>query len=126
MESAWASSSRFFAGLCLQPGQIGRCYRDLLHWPRPGNASCSRRRRGRIHHYKQVNFPAFVYIDNQPVKVSFAGLTPGFVSLYQINATVSDGITRGATVALDVEIDNSDGDTLAYTSEAKIAIAPNL
>ncbi len=74
----------------------------------------------------RVNFPAFVYIDNQPAKVSFAGLTPGFVSLYQINATVPDGITRGATVALDVEIDDSSGDTLAYTSEAKIAIAPNL
>jgi uncharacterized protein (TIGR03437 family) len=71
----------------------------------------------------RTNFPVLVYIDNQPAKVSFAGLTPGFVGLYQINATVPDGVTRGAVVALDVEVDDNSGDTMAYTSEAKIPIA---
>lgn len=72
----------------------------------------------------QATESIYVYIDGQEAPISFAGLTPGFVDLYQINATVPDGVTRGATVYLDIEVDDGlFGFAIAYTSEAKIPIA---
>ncbi len=39
-----------------------------------------------------------VTIGGQPAEVSFAGLAPGLVGVYQVNAKVPDGITTGDTV----------------------------
>ena len=70
-----------------------------------------------------VDLTTYATIDGQPAHVVFAGLSPGFTNLYQINAVVPNGITRGANVSLDIETDDKHGVT-AYTSEAKLPIAP--
>lgn len=71
----------------------------------------------------KVTQKIYLLIDNQPATISFAGLSPGFVSLYQINATVPNGITRGAIVSLGIEVDDTFGDVLSVTTEAKIPVA---
>jgi uncharacterized protein (TIGR03437 family) len=44
----------------------------------------------------QVPSQVLVTVDGQPAIVSFAGLTPGLVGLYQINFTVPDGAKTGS------------------------------
>jgi len=41
-----------------------------------------------------------VTIGGVPAHVAFAGLTPGFTGLYQVNARVPAGVTPGDTVEL--------------------------
>ena len=43
-----------------------------------------------------------VSIGGQDAPVSFAGLTPGFVGVYQISVTVPQGVTPGDQVVLFV------------------------
>jgi uncharacterized protein (TIGR03437 family) len=69
-----------------------------------------------------VDLSVYATIDGQPSHVAFAGLSPGFVALYQINAVVPRNVTRGQSVSLDIETDDKDG-TTALTSEAKLPIA---
>ena len=44
--------------------------------------------------------PVTVTIGGQPATVQFAGLSPGFAGLYQINAVVPAGVTPGNAVAV--------------------------
>ena len=45
-----------------------------------------------------VKTPVTVTIGGQPATVSFAGLAPGFVGVYQVNAQVPTGVTPGDAV----------------------------
>ena len=45
-----------------------------------------------------VRTPVTVLIGGQSAAVSFAGLAPGFVGLYQVNAEVPAGVTPGGAV----------------------------
>ncbi len=47
-----------------------------------------------------VTFPVTVTIGGQPATLIFAGMAPGFVGVYQVNAQIPDGITRGDAVPL--------------------------
>jgi uncharacterized protein (TIGR03437 family) len=42
--------------------------------------------------------PVSVTIGGQNASVAYAGLTPGYAGLYQVNATVPDGVTAGSAV----------------------------
>jgi uncharacterized protein (TIGR03437 family) len=46
----------------------------------------------------KVSSPVTVTIGGQSATVAFAGLTPTYAGLYQVNVTVPDGITPGAAV----------------------------
>jgi uncharacterized protein (TIGR03437 family) len=48
--------------------------------------------------------PVTVTIGGQPAVVQFAGLTPGFAGLYQVNALVPDGASSGNTVPVVLEV----------------------
>jgi len=41
-----------------------------------------------------------VAVGGQPATVQYAGFTPGFVGLYQVNVRVPAGVTAGNAVAL--------------------------
>ncbi len=73
-----------------------------------------------------VDAVVFVYIDGQGQRPLFAGLTPGFANLYQLNVTVPKAITRGTNVLLDIETDTHDAnlDITAYNSQALLPVAP--
>ena len=44
--------------------------------------------------------PVTLTIGGVPAQVFFAGVTPGFAGLYQVNATVPSGVTPGNAVPL--------------------------
>jgi uncharacterized protein (TIGR03437 family) len=48
--------------------------------------------------------PVTVTIGGQNAPVAYAGLTPGSVGLYQVNAVVPSGVTPGATVPLTLTV----------------------
>ncbi|HEV8145506.1 MAG TPA: hypothetical protein VGP79_03960, partial [Bryobacteraceae bacterium] len=52
---------------------------------------------------------ASVTIGGVPAKVEFAGLTPGFSGLYQVNVTVPTGITPGNQVPVTVSVNGRAG-----------------
>ena len=54
-------------------------------------------------------------IPNQPAQVLFAGLTPGFSGLYQINVVVPAGVSAGSSVPVLV--------TAAGVSSTAVTIA---
>jgi len=54
-----------------------------------------------------VNAPVGVTIGGQSAVVLFAGLTPGFSGLYQVNAVVPDGVTAGSQVPVLVSVAGS-------------------
>jgi uncharacterized protein (TIGR03437 family) len=62
-----------------------------------------------------VNAGVAIFVDGQQAQVSFKGLAPGFVALYQVNFVVPDGVSSG-----QVYVDVSTPD--AYTSEAKLYV----
>ena len=62
-----------------------------------------------------VNADVAVFVDGQQAQVTFKGLAPGFVALYQVNFVVPEGVSSG-----QVYVDISTPD--AYTSEAKMYI----
>jgi len=62
-----------------------------------------------------VNADVAVFVDSQQAQVTFKGLAPGFVALYQVNFVVPAGVSSGQ-VYLDVSTPD------AYTSEAKLYV----
>ena len=48
--------------------------------------------------------PVSVTIGGQPAQVLFAGLTPGFAGLYQVNAIVPSGVTAGDQVPVTIAV----------------------
>ena len=62
-----------------------------------------------------VNADVAVFVDGQQAQVTFKGLAPGFVALYQVNFVVPPGVSSG-----QVYVDVSTPD--AYTSEAKLYV----
>jgi uncharacterized protein (TIGR03437 family) len=63
----------------------------------------------------RVVTPATVTIGGQPGAVQFAGLTPGFVGLYQVNVQIPSGVALGSSVPLVISQDGvpSNAATLA-------------
>ena len=62
-----------------------------------------------------VNADVAVFVDGQQAQVTFKGLAPGFVALYQVNFVVPPGVSSGQVY---VEVSTPD----AYTSEAKLYV----
>ena len=60
-----------------------------------------------------VSGSASMTVGGVPATVRFAGLTPGFVGLYQVNATMPSGVTVGERVPVVVSVNgrSSSGDT---------------
>ena len=57
----------------------------------------------------QTKAPVTVTMGGQNAPVSFAGLAPGFVGLYQINAVVPSGIAPGDAVPLTLSVSGQTG-----------------
>jgi len=60
----------------------------------------------------RVVTPVTVAIGGQPAVVQFAGLTPGFVGLYQVNVQIPSGVTPGASVPLVISQDGVPSNTV--------------
>ncbi len=56
--------------------------------------------------------PISVLINGEPVEVLFAGLAPGFVGLYQVNARVPQSISAGTEVNLQLQIGGQESNTV--------------
>jgi uncharacterized protein (TIGR03437 family) len=48
----------------------------------------------------KVATPVTVTVGGQPAAVQYAGLTPGYAGLYQVNVQIPGGVTPGASVSL--------------------------
>jgi uncharacterized protein (TIGR03437 family) len=53
-----------------------------------------------------------VTIGGQPAVVQFAGLTPGFAGLYQVNVQIPAGVTPSASVPLVISQDGVPSNTV--------------
>ena len=60
----------------------------------------------------KVTTPVTVTIGGQPATVQFAGLTPGFVGLYQVNVQIPSGINPGSSVPLVISQDGVPSNTV--------------
>jgi len=56
--------------------------------------------------------PVEVRIGGEPAVVHYAGLTPGFVGLYQVNVQIPAGVTPGAVVPLVISQDGMPSNTV--------------
>jgi uncharacterized protein (TIGR03437 family) len=61
-----------------------------------------------------TNSPVTVTMDGKPAQVNYAGLTPGFPGLYQINAVVPAGITPGNSVAVVASLANASSSPVTF------------
>jgi uncharacterized protein (TIGR03437 family) len=59
--------------------------------------------------YEYAVGPVTATIGGVPATVLFAGLTPGFVGLYQVNVTVPAGITPGNQIPVTVSVAGKSG-----------------
>jgi uncharacterized protein (TIGR03437 family) len=59
-----------------------------------------------------VATPVQVTIGGQPATVQFAGLTPNFVGLYQVNVQIPGGVTLGSSVPLVISQDGVPSNTV--------------
>jgi uncharacterized protein (TIGR03437 family) len=60
----------------------------------------------------KVTTPVEVLIGGQKGVVHYAGLTPGFVGLYQVNVQIPSGVTPGASVPLVISQDGVPSNTV--------------
>jgi uncharacterized protein (TIGR03437 family) len=60
----------------------------------------------------KVSTPVSVTIGGQAAAVQYAGLTPGFVGLYQVNVQIPSGVTRGSSVPLVISQDGVPSNTV--------------
>ena len=61
--------------------------------------------------------PVTVTIGGVPTPAQFAGLTPGFVGLYQINVQVPDDVQSGGSIALTITISGKESNTVTIAIE---------
>jgi uncharacterized protein (TIGR03437 family) len=59
--------------------------------------------------YEYAVAPVTVTIGGIPATVLFAGLTPGYVGLYQVNVTMPSGVTPGNQVPVTVSVAGKSG-----------------
>ncbi len=59
--------------------------------------------------YEYAVAPVTVTIGGIPAKVLFAGLTPGYVGLYQVNVMMPSGVTPGSQVPVTVSVAGKSG-----------------
>jgi len=60
----------------------------------------------------KVTTPVSVTIGGQPAVVQFAGLTPGYAGLYQVNVQIPSGVTPGSSVPLVISQDGVPSNTV--------------
>jgi uncharacterized protein (TIGR03437 family) len=60
----------------------------------------------------KVTTPVSVTVGGQPAVVQYAGLTPGYAGLYQVNVQVPSGITPGSSVPLVLSQDGVPSNTV--------------
>jgi uncharacterized protein (TIGR03437 family) len=60
----------------------------------------------------RVVTPVSVTIGGQPAVVQYAGLTPGYVGLYQVNVQIPSGVTPGSSVPLVISQDGVPSNTV--------------
>ena len=60
----------------------------------------------------KVVTPVTVTIGGQPATVQYAGLTPGYAGLYQVNVQIPGGVTPGASVSLVISQDGVPSNTV--------------
>jgi uncharacterized protein (TIGR03437 family) len=60
----------------------------------------------------KVTTPVWVVIGGQPAPVQYAGLTPGYAGLYQVNVQIPSGVTPGASVPLVITQDGVPSNTV--------------
>jgi len=61
--------------------------------------------------------PVTVTIGASPTTAQFAGLTPGFVGLYQVNVRVPDDVQNGASVPVSISISGRESNTVTIAIE---------
>jgi len=61
--------------------------------------------------------PASVTIGGVPATVSFAGLAPGFVGLYQVNVEVPEAAPSGSSVPVVLSIGGAASNTVTIAVE---------
>ena len=64
-----------------------------------------------------------VKIDGSPGKVAFAGLAPGFIGLYQVNAEIPASAAAGDAIPVQIAVHLPDG-SIAESNIVTIAVAP--
>ncbi len=61
--------------------------------------------------------PVTVTISGVPTPAQFAGLTPGFVGLYQINVQVPDDVQTGGSIPLSLTVAGKESNTVTIAIE---------
>jgi uncharacterized protein (TIGR03437 family) len=56
-----------------------------------------------------------VSIGGQPAEVLFAGIAPGLIGIYQVNAVVPSGIEHGASVPLTLSVSDQISPAVSLT-----------
>lgn len=69
----------------------------------------------------RLTMPLTVWVGGAVAEVQFAGLAPGFVGLYQVNAVVPSGAETGRGVAVKLELGGLDGRTIP-SNEVTVAV----
>jgi uncharacterized protein (TIGR03437 family) len=62
-----------------------------------------------------VQSPVTVSIGGQPAEVLFAGIAPGLIGIYQVNAVVPSGIEHGASVPLTLSVSDQISPAVSLT-----------
>jgi hypothetical protein len=70
----------------------------------------------------QANVTATV--SGQSAPVSFAGLSPGFIGLYQVNVTVPTGLTSGNAVPVVVKVSNLSSNAATIAVQGAVSASP--
>jgi adhesin/invasin len=62
--------------------------------------------------FAQTTAQPTVMIGGAPATVQFSGLTPGYAGLYQVNALVPQGSTKGSAVPVVISIGGTQSNTV--------------
>jgi uncharacterized protein (TIGR03437 family) len=70
----------------------------------------------------QATAPVEVFVDGQKAEVTFAGLAPGFIGLYQVDAQLPSSVTLGPIVPLQIAVHLPNG-AVVSSNAVTIAVA---